>query len=96
MEFQWTNPHTWTWVNVVNEKGEMEQWGLEGMSPNYLGRRGWSKNTLKPGDEVTLVIYPLKGGKKGGTLLRVTLPTGETMINFGNPGGRPRPSTPAR
>ena len=49
-QFEWTNPHTWLWIYVPNDKGEQEQWGIEGMSPNYLGRRGWSKNTLKPGD----------------------------------------------
>ena len=35
-------------------------YGLEGMSPNYLSRNGWSKRTLKTGDKVTLKVYPLK------------------------------------
>src|SRR5258706_222830 len=48
VEFQWTNPHTWTWVNVKSADGKVTRWGLEGMSPNFLGRRGWSKSTFKP------------------------------------------------
>ncbi len=79
-EFQWTNPHTWTWVEVPNAEGEAEEWGIEGMSPNYLGRRGWTKHTLKPGDKVSITIYPLKEGQKGGTFLKVKLPDGTEKV----------------
>jgi hypothetical protein len=81
-EFQWTNPHTFTWVDVPNEKGVIETWGIEGMSPNYLGRRGWDKHTLKPGDKVSIVVFPLKDGQRGGTFLRCTLPNGKEMVMF--------------
>jgi hypothetical protein len=83
VEFQWTNPHTWTWVDVKNADGSVTKWGLEGMSPNFLGRRGWSKNTLKPGDHVKLVVAPLKSGEPGGTFLRATLKDGTEMVMFG-------------
>jgi hypothetical protein len=82
-QFEWTNPHTWLWIYVPNDKGEMEQWGIEGMSPNYLGRRGWSKNTLKAGDKVSLDIHPLRNGEHGGTFLNVRLPNGKVMKMFG-------------
>ena len=65
-EFQWTNPHTWTWIDVPNDKGGADTWGIEGMSPNFLGRRGWTKHTLNPGDKVTISIFPLKDGQKAG------------------------------
>src|SRR5690349_10183962 len=51
-KFEWTNPHSWIWLEVSNDKGGVETWGVEGMSPNYLARRGWTKSTLKPGDKV--------------------------------------------
>jgi hypothetical protein len=86
-EFQWTNPHTWTWVDVKSEDGSVTRWGLEGMSPNFLGRRGWSKNTFKPGDRVKMVIAPLKSGEPGGTLLRATLADGTEMVMFGRSPG---------
>lgn len=86
-DFQWTNPHTWTWVDVPNDKGGVDTWGIEGMSPNYLGRRGWTKHTLNPGDKVTVTIFPLKDGKKGGTFLHVELPDGKEMVMF-DPQGR--------
>src|SRR6185369_1197411 len=90
VEFQWTNPHTWTWVSVKGTDGKVTRWGLEGMSPNFLGRRGWSKNTFKPGDHVKMVIAPLKSGEPGGTLMRATLANGTEVVNF----GRPPPGAP--
>jgi hypothetical protein len=86
-EFQWTNPHSFTWVEVKKEDGTVETWGLEGMSPNYLGRRGWSKHTLKPGDPITVTINPLKDGQKGGMFLRCKLADGKEMFMFGGPPG---------
>jgi hypothetical protein len=84
-EFQWTNPHTWVWLDVPKANGAAaEEWGIEGMSPNFLGRRGWSKDTLKPGEKVTIVIHPLKGGSKGGSFLKVTLPDGSVMDMMGD------------
>ena len=84
-EFQWTNPHTWTWIDVTNDQGVTETWGIEGMSPNYLGRRGWTKESLKPGDKVSITIFPLKNGEKGGTFLRCKLADGREMVMFENP-----------
>jgi hypothetical protein len=75
--FQWTNPHTWTVVTVGS--GEYD---LEGMSPNYLSRNGWSKRTLKTGDKVTMKVYPLKDGRKGGFMVSVTLPDGTVLNNL--------------
>ncbi len=86
-EFQWTNPHTWT-VLTVTGKGAGE-YGLEGMSPNYLAREGWSKRTLKPGDKVTVVVHPMKDGRKGGFMVSATLPDGTTMYNLPRRGGAP-------
>src|SRR5499427_8919449 len=80
--FDWTNPHTFIWVDVTNDKGVVESWAIEGMSPNYLGRRGWSKNSVKPGEKITISIRPLKEGKTGGMFIRaqigdrVLMPTG--------------------
>jgi hypothetical protein len=83
VEFQWTNPHTWTWIDVTNEDGSVTKWGLEGMSPNFLGRRGWSKNSLMPGDRIEVVINPLKSGEPGGTFVRATLEDGTVKVMFG-------------
>src|SRR2546430_779900 len=64
-KFEWTNPHTFIFVDVPTDKG-VETWAIEGMSPNYLGRRGWSKNSVRPGDRIAVSVRPLKEGKPGG------------------------------
>ena len=87
IEFQWTNPHIFLWINVTNADGTKTRWGLEGMSPNFLGRRGWTKNTFEPGDKIKVVVWPLKTGEPGGTLQRATLPDGSEVVNFGGGGG---------
>jgi hypothetical protein len=84
-QFDWTNPHPWIWVNVTDGQGGVETWAIEGMSPNYLGRRGWSKSTLKAGDKVTVVIRPMRDGSKGGMFVRATLADGKVLMQTGEP-----------
>lgn len=81
-EFQWTNPHTWVWIDVPNGKGGVDTYGFEGMSPNYLERRGWTRKTLKPGDTITVTYFPLKDGAHGGSFLIGKHPNGEELRMF--------------
>lgn len=80
--FDWQNPHTWIVFDVPNASGGVDQYGIEGMSPNYLVRVGWNINTLKPGDKVELTIHPLKDGQKGGFDVSVKFPDGKVMYNL--------------
>jgi Family of unknown function (DUF6152) len=70
-EFQWTNPHAWLEVQVLSADGKNEKWSVEMLSPNVLGRMGWKRNSLKLGDEVTVVIHPLRTGEKGGNMVSI-------------------------
>jgi len=83
--FEWTNPHSWIWVDVPNEKGGVDTWAVEGMSPNYLARRGWSKTTLEPGDKITVAVRPLRSGEHGGLFVRATLADGRVLMQTGQP-----------
>lgn len=74
--FEWTQPHTFIWLDVKGKDGKIVRWGLEGMSPSHLARHGWNKHTLKKGDKVKVLYYPLKDGRKGGFAVRVTFPDG--------------------
>jgi len=89
--WDWTNPHTFLYVTVPTPNGP-EHWAFEGMSPNHLGRTGWTKHTLKPGDKISLVYYPLKDGRKGGFDVEVTLPNGQTMKQLSSPTDDPSKS----
>ena len=82
-KFDWTNPHTWVWVDVTNEQGGVDTWGVEGMSPNFLARRGWTRTTLKPGDPISITIRPAKDGSKGGLWMSAKRPSGETLMMGG-------------
>ena len=84
-QVDWTNPHTWVWIDVPNDKNGVDTWGFEGMSPNYLGRRGWTKSTLKPGDKISVTFRPLRDGSKGGMFVSAARPTGEILRMTGEP-----------
>jgi hypothetical protein len=81
-EFQWTNPHTWIVFEVPNAAGGTDEYGIEGMSPNYLARTGWDKHTLSSGEKVELTIHPLKDGRKGGFNVSVKKADGTIMWNL--------------
>jgi hypothetical protein len=78
-EFQWTNPHVWIQVVTTTPSGVREEWGVECTSVNFMTRRGWAKDTLKPGDKIELMISPLKDGSRGGGFLSVTSVNGKPL-----------------
>jgi hypothetical protein len=82
-KFDYTNPHTWVWIDVPNDQGGVDTWGFEGMSPNYLGRRGWTRTTLKPGDKITVTFRPMKDGEKGGMWVSGKRPGGAVLMMGG-------------
>lgn len=77
-EFQWVNPHSWIQI-MAPYRGKVAEWSIEGRSPNVLARRGWNRATLKPGDRVTLTIYPLKNGNPGGAIVEVRFADGRVL-----------------
>ena len=77
--FSWQNPHSWMEVDVVNEQGKVVTWTVEMTAPSYLVRAGWKATTVKPGDEVTVSVRPLKNGDPGGLFVSVKLADGRTL-----------------
>ena len=78
-EFQWTNPHAWIHLDVPGANGINDSWQVELNSPNNLKRQGWKSTSVKAGDQVTLVLNPLKDGSKGGLFVSITLPDGSVL-----------------
>ncbi len=78
-QFQWTNPHSWIYLDVPEPGGASQSWQIELNSPNNLKRQGWRSDVMKAGDEVTVVINPLRNGRKGGLFVSVTLPDGKVL-----------------
>lgn len=79
---EWTNPHIWVWLLVADAKGRQQLWALEGPPPGELMRRGWSKHTMNSGDVVTVEAHPLKNGRPGGLLEKVTFSDGHSIAGF--------------
>src|SRR5215475_3035341 len=77
-QFQWTNPHTWIQLIVVDAAGKDAEWSIEASSAATMARQGWSRTALKPGDHVIVVIHPLKDGTTGGSLVSATV-NGQTI-----------------
>ena len=59
----WVNPHAYVYIDVADEKGKVTTWAFESLSPNALSRQGWSRNSLKVGETVTVNGYMAKDGK---------------------------------
>lgn len=78
-EFQWTNPHTWIQLNVADESGTLVEWSIEGGSPGTLSRQGWTKNTFRPGDKVSIKVHPMKDGSAAGGFIGAQLADGSTI-----------------
>ena len=79
VRFTWTNPHSSIQLDVPNESGGVDRWGVELGSPQSMARNGWRSNIIKPGDTVTVVVNPLKSGEFGGIFVSMTLPDGRRL-----------------
>src|SRR6516225_4537928 len=62
-EFVWTNPHSQIYLDVKDSSGKIVKWGVETNSPGILSRAGWTRHSLKAGDEVTIILCPAKNGQ---------------------------------
>ena len=89
-ELQWNNPHVWLYMVVEDVLGQPGNWVLEGGAPATLIRQGWPSGNPKPGDEITVIVRPLKTGARGGLIREVTFANGSEFVytpDRGPPGG---------
>ncbi|HEX6995657.1 MAG TPA: DUF6152 family protein [Gammaproteobacteria bacterium] len=78
-EFRWGNPHSWMHLDVQGSEDAAERWTIEMDPASHLARRGWRSTTVKPGDRVSVLVYPLRNDEKGGQYISITLPDGSVM-----------------
>lgn len=81
-DFEFVNPHVQLYFECKNEKGETEKWQGELTAPNKLQRAGWTRHTLKPGDEVTVTGNPALSGAHVMWIRKLIGPTGESLQLF--------------
>jgi hypothetical protein len=80
-DFKWSNPHTWVTMIVDDGKGGKTEWAVEGRAPGVLLRAGWTRNSIKPGETITVDMSPAKDGTKTGLIARVTKADGTILPN---------------
>jgi hypothetical protein len=78
-EFSFINPHSAIHLEAKDDKGGAEQWLIEADSPNNLARAGWNRDSIKPGDLVTIVGNRLKDGSKVMRLQKVIFADGKEL-----------------
>ena len=66
-EFRYVNPHAFIMLKVKEKDGHVATWTLEGQPTAMLERAGWTRGTLKPGDQIRAMIQPLRSGATGGS-----------------------------
>ena len=81
-EWLWANPHCFMKYDATDEKGNVAHWAVEVSNPIDMIKRGWSLHSFKPGDEITVTMRPAKNGEPVGQLLKVVLPSGQTLIGY--------------
>jgi len=79
-KIEWMNPHAYFYIDVKDASGKVTNWGLEMGSPNGLMRQGWTRNSMKIGDEVTVEGSAAKDGSNIGNARSVTLSGGQRLF----------------
>ena len=78
-QLEFMNPHSAIHLEAKDDKGNAEQWLIEADSPNNLARAGWTRDSLKPGDLVTIVGNRLKDGSKVMRLQKIIFADGKEL-----------------
>lgn len=78
-EFAWANPHVQIYFDSKDDKGNIVHYSVETLSPGKLVRAGWGKDVIKPGDAVTVSLYPAKSGAPVGFLTKLVFADGKEL-----------------
>jgi hypothetical protein len=97
-KMEWINPHSWLHIDVKNEDGTVTPWMIEGATPNTLLRRGFTRDNVKAGTEITIVGYRAKNGANRANGRDLVLPDGSRLFmsspNTGAPGAEGEAAEP--
>jgi hypothetical protein len=95
VKWEMMNPHGWITMDVTGATGEKVRWMVETSNPNGLMRLGWTKNSLKAGDQITVEAYRAKDGSNTANAARVTLADGRSVF-AGSSGTPPAAASQAK
>jgi hypothetical protein len=78
-EWTWANPHCWIKLDVKDDSGKVAHWVVESSNPADLIDRGWAKQSINIGDQLTVTVRPVKSGAPAGSIVQVVLPNGQVL-----------------
>jgi hypothetical protein len=82
-ELVWANPHCQIYFDVKDDKGKVVSWAVESQSPGILQRNGWTKRSIKPGDQIAITLAPARNGApvgfSGGNKGKIVFPDGRVL-----------------
>jgi len=79
VNFDWSSPHSQIHLDVTDDKGNVVHWNFECQPPSILIHAGWTKNSLKPGDQVTITARPTRNGAPIGIVSKIVLADGREL-----------------
>jgi hypothetical protein len=79
-QWAWSNPHCILHLDVTDDSGQVVPWIVETENPTSMFNIGWTKTSMKPGDQVTVTAMQVKNGKPIGRIVDVLLPSGQKLI----------------
>jgi Family of unknown function (DUF6152) len=88
-KFVWANPHVFVMFDVKDDKGNVTRWAVETGNPSAVALLGWNRNSLQPGDVITVYLYPAKSGSPLGRLNKIVLADGKTLKDTQQRGDNP-------
>lgn len=89
-KFEWTNPHAHFYLDVKDANGKVVNWNLELASPNMMQRNGWTRHSLKEGDQVTVVASRSKDNTSTASADTITLSDGHKLTFMADPEAPPK------
>ena len=89
-KFEWTNPHAHFYLDVKDANGKVVNWNLELASPNMMQRNGWTRHSLKEGDQVTVVASRAKDNTSTASADTITLADGHKLTFMADPDSPPK------
>ena len=83
-ELAWRNPHVAIFMDVKDANGKVVNWAFESSNVSTMSREGWSRNILKPGQQITVTFNPSRAGASIGVVRTITLADGKVIRSRGN------------
>jgi Family of unknown function (DUF6152) len=82
-DWLWSNPHCILQLDTPGDGGQVAHWVTETENPSSMIRSGWTKDSFKVGDEISILLVPQKTGGRIGRIVEVTLPDGHKLLGRG-------------